>query len=264
MIPMIATSPPATWRWSGFACRSVHRAFPDHCRATGGDRDRPGPRSPLPSYLIRALAAVAAIGVVLVGAAPMALAATRPNADAIVTEATNGSPNVVDLPAAPFTLVDQGGRQVSLESLAGHTVCSPSSIRCAPRTARSSPRSSGWPIQMLGDQASTVDLVAVVANPVYNSTAVTNALTDRRDSIGWQTGASSLVRPPTREGVERLCVQVDVAPAGNVDHSDIVYIIDRMARPAKSSTPTREMAARPAKSSFSTLLAGQVQRFAQS
>src|SRR5664280_1392933 len=67
-----------------------------------------------PSYLLRCLAALGAVGIVLVGAAPMALAATNPNADPILTEASDGTPNMVNYPAAPFTLTDEQGRHVSL------------------------------------------------------------------------------------------------------------------------------------------------------
>ena len=52
----------------------------------------------------------------------MAVAATDPNADPILIEAANGTPNLVDVPAAPFTLTDHHGRPVSLASLAGRTV----------------------------------------------------------------------------------------------------------------------------------------------
>ena len=219
-----------------------------------------------PSYLVRTLAAVAAIGVVLVGAAPMALAATSPNADAIVTEATDGTPNVVDLPAAPFTLTDQSGRQVSLGSLAGHTVVltflDPVCTSDCPLIAQELRVTD----QMLGNQASTVDLVAVVANPLYNSTAVTNAF-DRQEGLDQVGNWSYLTGSPAQ--LEKVWndygVQVAVAPGGAmIDHSDIVYIIDRhgQTREILNSDPGDGSAT--SKSSFSTLLAGQVQRFAQS
>ena len=75
-----------------------------------------------PSYLTRALAAAGAIVIVLVGAAPMALAATNGTADAIVAQVSDGQPAVVDAPAPAFSLTDQSGSQRSLGSFAGHTV----------------------------------------------------------------------------------------------------------------------------------------------
>ena len=229
--------------------------------ATAGALDRLSP-----SYLIRALAAMAAIGVVLVGAAPMALAATSPNADAIVTEATNGSPNVVDLPAAPFTLVDQGGHQVSLGSLAGHTVVltflDPVCTTDCPLIAQELRVAD----QMLGAQASTVDLVAVVANPVYNSTSLTNAF-DRQEGLDQVANWSFLTGSPAQ--LEKVWngygVEVDVEPGGAmVDHSDIVFIIDRHGHTREILNADPGDGSATSQSSFSTLLAGQVKRFAQS
>ena len=44
-----------------------------------------------PGYLVRVFAALGAVVVVLVGTAPMTLAATNPNADPIITQALNGN-----------------------------------------------------------------------------------------------------------------------------------------------------------------------------
>ena len=53
------------------------------------------------------------------GQAPMAMAAVNPNADPILSEALDGTPNTLDSPAPPFALTDQHGRPVSLASLRG-------------------------------------------------------------------------------------------------------------------------------------------------
>ena len=56
-----------------------------------------------PAYLLQVAGAVLAGAVVLIGAAPMALAAANPHADTILTEAINGTPNQsVDIPAWGF------------------------------------------------------------------------------------------------------------------------------------------------------------------
>ncbi len=92
---------------------------------------RPEPSTPAPAgwldrlqpnFLLRSLLALGAVGILLVGAAPMAVAAASPHADPILIEAANGSPDMVNVPAFPFTLTDTDGRTVSLASLAGHTV----------------------------------------------------------------------------------------------------------------------------------------------
>ena len=74
------------------------------------------------SYVTRTVAAVGALAIVIVGTAPMAMAAVNQNADPILTEALDGSPNSLDLPAPHFALTDQHGNPVSLASLRGHTV----------------------------------------------------------------------------------------------------------------------------------------------
>ena len=97
-----------------------------------------------------ALAAVGAFVIVLVGVVPMTLAAANPNADPIVSEALNGTPNVIDMPAPAFSLVNQRGVPVSLSSLRGHTLALTFSTPCAPRTVLSLPRSSARPTSVWG------------------------------------------------------------------------------------------------------------------
>ena len=75
-----------------------------------------------PTYVLRSLAAPAALAITLLGAVPIAIAATQPHAAPIIAEAVDGTPNLVDLSSTPFTLVDQHGRSVSLASLRGKTV----------------------------------------------------------------------------------------------------------------------------------------------
>ena len=88
------------------------------------------------SYVTRTIAAVAALAIVIVGAAPMAMAAVNPNADPILTEALDGSPNSLEIPAPHFSLTDQRGDPVSLEASGGIRSRSHSSTPSARRTAR--------------------------------------------------------------------------------------------------------------------------------
>ncbi|MGD0313762.1 MAG: SCO family protein [Acidimicrobiales bacterium] len=219
-----------------------------------------------PSYLWRSLAAIGAVGVVLLGAAPMALAATSPNADAIVTEAADGTPNIVDLPAAPFTLTDQTGRQVSLKSLAGHVVVltflDPVCTTDCPLIAQELRITD----QMLGGDAGDVDLVAVVNNPLYHTTAFTAAF-DKQEGLdqlaNWTFLTGSL------PALEKVWIdygeQSEVTPAGAmVAHSDIVYIIDGKGRDREILDSDPGQGSPTTKSSFSALLAGQVRHIVQS
>ena len=120
-----------------------------------------------PTYVFRSLAAFAALAITLVGAIPMAVAATEPNAAPILAEAIDGTPNAVSLPAKPFTLVDQHDQPVSLASLRGRTialtflddVCTSD----CPIIAQEFRLADG----MLGADARRVEMVAVNANPLY-------------------------------------------------------------------------------------------------
>ncbi len=75
-----------------------------------------------PFYLLRTILALVAVAIVMVGAVPAAVASTNPNADSIVAEAMNGTPNTANFLAPSIRLVDQYGRPVSLASLRGKTI----------------------------------------------------------------------------------------------------------------------------------------------
>ncbi len=215
-----------------------------------------------PSYLLRSLAAIGAVGVVLVGAAPMAVASANPTADPIVTEATNGTPNVVDAPASPFALTDQAGRKVSLRSLAGHTVVltflDPVCTSDCPLIAQELRVTD----RMLGAAAAGVDFVAVVANPLYTSTAVMVAF-DKQEGLdhvpNWTylTGSDQQLHKVWND----YGVQVAATPAGSmIAHSDIVYVIDATGHIRAILDADPGDATPASRSSFSALLTGQVQR----
>ena len=219
-----------------------------------------------PSYLLRTLAAIGAVGVVLVGAAPMALAATDPNADAIITQANNGSPNLVDLPAAPFTLTDQTGRPASLSSFVGHTVVltflDPVCTSDCPLIAQELRLTD----QMLGAASADVELVAVVNNPLYTTTAMTAAF-DRQEGLdhlaNWNflTGSLSQLHRVWND----YGVQTQVTPAGAmIAHSDIVYVIDPRGHTRVILNADPGVGSTADQSSFSGVLAGQVQRVSRS
>ena len=219
-----------------------------------------------PNYLLRSLLAIGALAIVLVGAAPMAVAATNPNADPILTEAANGSPNLVDVPAAPFTLTDQHGRTVSLSSLAGRTVVltflDPVCTSDCPLIAQELRLAD----QMLGSTAGPVEMVAVVANPLYTSTVATVAF-DKQEGLDHLANWSYLTGPLNQlhKVWNDYGVQIQVTPAGAmIAHGDIVYIIDKTGhtREILSSDPGDGSA--PSRSSFTALLTSQVQHIAHS
>jgi cytochrome oxidase Cu insertion factor (SCO1/SenC/PrrC family) len=219
-----------------------------------------------PSYLVRSLAALGAVGIVILGAAPLAVAAVNPHADPIVSEAADGTPDFVDIPAPPFTLTNQAGRHVSLRSFAGHVVVltflDPVCTTDCPLIAQELRVAD----QMLGTEAAHVDLVAVVNNPLYDTTALTTAF-DRQEGLDRLPNWTFLTG--SRDQLENVWDdygdQTAVSPAGAmVLHNDIVYLIDASGRTREvlDSDPGEGDSA--SDSSFSALLAGQVQHVAQS
>jgi len=228
---------------------------------------RPGAWDRLtPAYLARSLLAVGAVVIVLIGAAPMARAATNPNADPIVIEADDGTPDYVNLPAAPFTLTNQHGDPVSLASLRGRTVVltflDPVCTTDCPVIARELELTD----QVLGNQAAGVDLVAVVDNPLYTTTSATTTFDAQEglDQLGNWTYLTGSVSQLQRVW-DDYGVLTEVSPGGAmVDHSDILYIIDKQGHTREIINSDPAAGSSSSMSSFSTLLAQQVQHYLHS
>ena len=147
------------------------------------DRIRPASvRAVVAAASIRSVAAAGAVGLIILGAAPMAAAQASPNADPILAEAISGSSAPLNFPAKPFQLTDQHGQAVSLASLRGKVVLltflDPVCTTDCPLIAQEF-RAAG---QLLGASARQVELVAVVANPVYHQVADTQAF-DRQENL---------------------------------------------------------------------------------
>ncbi len=180
----------------------------------------------------RAVGAVAAIAVVLTGIIPMAAASARPGADTIVATALNGTPGSVNYPAPGFTLTDQQGQPVTLASMRGHTVLltflDPVCTTDCPLIAQEFRQAD----TLLGDWSHQVELVAIVANPIYRSPAAIQAF-DQQEHLdqvpNWRylTGtAPQLTRTWKDYGFP---VQL-VSGGGMVGHGDVAYVIDPRGR----------------------------------
>jgi len=204
----------------------------------------------------RSVAAVAALAVILIGAAPMASAAANRTADPILALAIEGNSASLDLPAPGFSLTNQDGQTVSLASLRGKVVLmtflDPVCTTDCPIIAQEFKQTG----QLLGAQDKNVELVAVVANPTYRSTLFTRAF-DRQEGLvavpNWLylTGSLSQLGAVWRH----YGVTVQNLPAGSMSaHNDVAVIIDR------SGEIREEMSADPGpgtsstQSSFSVLL----------
>jgi cytochrome oxidase Cu insertion factor (SCO1/SenC/PrrC family) len=180
-----------------------------------------------PGYAFRALAACGAVAVTLLGAAPMAIASTNPNADPIVAQAVDGLPVATDAPAPAFSLVDQHGRSVSLLGLRHKVIAltflDPVCVSDCPLIAQELRRAD----LLLGSDAQRVVLVAVVINPLYRSSTYTTAFDaeeglDRLPNWFYLTGSLTQL-----EAVwQSYGIEVAVSSGGAmIAHNDLAYVI---------------------------------------
>jgi cytochrome oxidase Cu insertion factor (SCO1/SenC/PrrC family) len=181
-----------------------------------------------PGYAIRTLAAGGAAVVVLLGAAPMAVASTNPNADPIVTEAVNGAPEPTNAPAPGFSLENQYGRTVSLSELRGKTIAltflDPVCTTDCPTIGQEFRKAD----LALGNNARGTIFIAICTNPIYRSTFYTEAF-DREEGLNRLTNWLYLTGNLKALNVvwANYGVEVSVLPAGAmIDHSDVAYVID--------------------------------------
>jgi cytochrome oxidase Cu insertion factor (SCO1/SenC/PrrC family) len=181
---------------------------------------------------MQVIVAAWAAAVVLVGAAPMAMAQASPQADPIIAQAIAGSYAALDIPAPAFTLTDQNGASVSLASLRGKVVLltflDPVCTSDCPLIAQEFRQAD----QVLGRQSRRVELVAIVANPLYRETAYTRAF-DRQENLTGLPNWRYLTGPVAAlsQAWRAYDVSIGVVPAGGmVAHSDIAYVISDRGR----------------------------------
>lgn len=213
-----------------------------------------------PTYTFRSIAALGAIGIVLVGAVPMAAAATSPHADPILAQAVDGTPEAIDKPASGFNLVDQYDKPVSLASLRGKTValtflddtCTTDCPVIA-QEFRSADTS-------LGSAARRVEMVAINANPQFITPDYLAAFDHQEGLEGvsnWRYLTGSL--PELRDIWESYGEEVIYLPAGAmISHGEFAYVIDATGhiRYVLDTDPGPATAAMS--SSFSAILASTI------
>jgi len=208
----------------------------------------------------RVAAAIGAMGIILLGVAPMAAASVSGSADPLIAEAVNGPPEVTSSPAPPFRLIDQTGATVSLADLRGYTVVlafiDPVCTTDCPIIAQELRVAD----HMLGADSARVRFVAIVANPLYRSPAIVAAF-DRQEGLGtmanWRflTGTDAELRAAWYA----YGVAVELTPAGGMAaHPDIIYVIDShgvLRRIVNADTGSDDSATR---TSLSGVLASEV------
>jgi cytochrome oxidase Cu insertion factor (SCO1/SenC/PrrC family) len=184
------------------------------------------------SASISSVAAIGAIGVILLGAAPMAAAQADPEADTILAQAIDGSTAPLNYRAPAFVLSDQNGHQVTLASLHGKVVLltflDPVCTSDCPLEAQEF-REAG---QLLGTAGRHVELVAIVANPVDYQVGYTRAFDQQEGLTGvrnWLYLTGDLAQ--LKQVWTRYGIGAQVEPAGGmVGHSELAFAIDRHGR----------------------------------
>jgi cytochrome oxidase Cu insertion factor (SCO1/SenC/PrrC family) len=185
-----------------------------------------------PAYTLRLATAVAAVGVILVGAAPMALAATETGADPILANAISGPPTSTDTPEPQFRLGDQNGNLLSLSDLVGRAVfltfLDPVCTTDCPVIASEMKNADS----VLGADGRRVVMVAVNANPELTDRAYLQAF-DRQEHLDGTANWRFLTGTPAQlQAVYRdFGVDVETGVGGSMmSHTDAAFVIDPSGR----------------------------------
>jgi cytochrome oxidase Cu insertion factor (SCO1/SenC/PrrC family) len=205
---------------------------------------------------VRSVGAVAALAIIVLGAAPMAAAAANRTADPILALAIAGDSAAMNLPAPGFQLTDQNGQPVSLASLRGKVVLmtflDPVCTTDCPIIGAEFKEAG----VLLGRQDADVELVAIVANPTYRTAAFTQAF-DREEGLNtvpnWRylTGSLSQLSQVWRQ----YGITVENLPAGAMSaHNDLAVVIDRTGHIREEVGADPGPGTASTQSSFSVLL----------
>jgi cytochrome oxidase Cu insertion factor (SCO1/SenC/PrrC family) len=213
-----------------------------------------------------AVVAVWAVAIVVVGAAPLALASANRNASPIIAQAIDGDSAPMDFKAPAFTLTDQNGKQVSLASLRGKVVLltflDPVCTSDCPEIAQEFKDTD----EVLGAKSRNVELVAIVANPLYRSTAYTRAF-DTEERLtkvpNWLYLTGSLAQ--LRQAWKNYAIAADIVSGGGmIAHNDIAYVIDSSGYTRNELNFDPGPGTASSESSFSVELTNAAERFVKS
>ena len=179
---------------------------------------------------IGSVTAVGAIGLIVLGAAPMAVAQASPVADTILAVSINGASTPVNFPAPAFSLTDQDGRAVTLAGLRGKVVLltfldDTCSVDC-PLIAQEF-RQAG---QLMGADTARVELVAINYNPLDTQVSYIQAFDQQEGLAGVPNWLYLTGTPAQLQQVwQHYAVQqAEILPAGSmVGHGDYAFVIDQ-------------------------------------
>ena len=213
------------------------------------------------SYLLRVAAAIGAVALVLLGAAPMAVASTNPHADTILTTAINGTPVHTNIPSWGFTLTDQHGRRVTLSQFHGRVVVltflDPVCSTDCPLLAQELLNVNH---ELAGTSPSVV-FVAVDANPTFRTVAALRAF-DAQEGLAsvanWEYVTGSLDQLAALW--DDYDVEVQASSGGGMSvHQDRVYVLSTTGR-IRSVILADPGDSTATASSLATLVRDEVQR----
>jgi len=212
---------------------------------------------------VSSVASVSALGVVILGAAPMAAAQANTGASTILAQSLSGSVAPMDYPAKDFRLTDQNGRTVTPATLRGKVVLltflDPVCTSDCPLIAQEF-RAAG---QLLGPSASRVELVAIAANPVFYQRVYTEAFT-RQEGLSqvpnWRflTGSSATLRQVWAD----YGIDSEVEPGGSmVGHTEVAYVIDPSGNVREEFEDDPGPGTSATQASYAAMLAGAARQY---
>jgi len=204
----------------------------------------------------RWMAAVGGAALIVLGAAPMAVAQASPNADPILARSIAGPAVPLDYPAPGFALTDQYGRTVTLASLRGKVVllsffdpvCSAGCPPIGPEFRRAA--------TLLGGSAHQVELVGIVLSPVQRPVSTLRAF-DRREGLDQVPGWRYLTGTPSQ--LHRVwhgygITAQDLTGAAAL-HTEEAYVIDAAGRVRQKFSTSPGPGTAAIRSSFAVLFA---------
>ena len=210
----------------------------------------------------RSVVAAGAVAVILLGAAPLAIARSNPNADPILAQAVSGHSSNLNLRAPGFTLTDQSSHQISLASLRGKVVLltflDPVCTTDCPLMGTEFAQTS----RLLAADSGRVELVGVVLSPSYRSLSAVRAF-DEHDGLAsisnWHYLTGSLAS--LKKVWASYGMTADVLPAGAMTgHDDVAFLINQAGKVVREFDADPGPGTAAMISSYSVLFANAVRQ----
>ena len=212
---------------------------------------------------VSSVASVSALVVVILGAAPLAAAQASTGASTILAQSLSGAVAPMDYPVKDFTLTDQNGHTVTPATLRGKVVLltflDPVCTSACPLIAQEF-RSAG---QLLGSSSSRVELVAIVANPVFYQRTYTRAFTEEEGLAqvpNWRFLTGSV--PTLHKVWADYGIDSEVEPGGSmVGHTEVAYVIDPSGHVREEFEDDPGPGTAATQASFAAMLAGAARQY---